>query len=206
MILLTFHVNQIASFSELISLYGHISSKYHKERKENNFRNGNNKSNSKLHLHLLNSWDLNQILKFMKAFHKKGRSLFEENLPFNGKVSIEEKINLQEHLQVLNDLEKARKSGDRYNRWRLIRLISVHYNPFIKSLTRIPNIKGFRIELYPHHPILKLFGILLRMESANLEFNLLDKNDKLNKYNEYMFKKLHDLRSEPKAFWFYASN
>lgn len=43
------------------------------------------------------------------------------------------------------------------------------------------------------------------MEKAELDFILLDKHDKLNRYNEYMWRKLHDSRSNPKAFWFYAS-
>jgi hypothetical protein len=74
----------------------------------------------------------------------------------------------------------------------------------MRSFTRIPNITGFKIELSKFHPILKLFGILLRMSKAELSFILLDKNDRMNDYLTHMRSKLHENRSNPKAFWFYA--
>lgn len=190
---------------ELIVLYKQIESQSKSQKEKENNNDSQFKAKSKLYLHLLNEWDKNKILNFMKDFLKKGRNLNEENLSYTPKLGKEDlKIN-QDHIQALKELEKARTSGDIQSQYRLIDLISTHYMPIVKSFTRIPNIIGFEIKLSRFHPILKLFGILLRMEKADLDFLLLDKKDRMNRYNDYMFKKLHETRKNPKAFWFYAS-
>lgn len=117
---------------ELLSLYQQIkyseSQNKRKSRKENS---KNNKQNSEIPLyqHLLNKWDKDKILKFMKAFLKKGRTLFEENLNFNPQVEKDRKITRQAHIKALNELEQARITGDINKQYQQIKLISEHYNP-----------------------------------------------------------------------------
>jgi DNA-binding GntR family transcriptional regulator len=84
--------------SELISLTKMLYSLQESaEKKNDNY----NSKNSNLHLHLLNRWDIKKILKFMKAFLAKGRSLFEESFPFNPKVDNESWQYHQEHIKAL---------------------------------------------------------------------------------------------------------
>jgi hypothetical protein len=194
------------SCKELLSLYQEIKLNESKAKEDYQNENRNKKSKSSLHFHLLNKWDIKTILKFMRAFLKKGRSLFEEtDREYLQRKNTQEILDRKAHIEALNKLETARKSGDKQNQWKYINIISTHFIPKINSFTRIPNITGFKIKLSRFHPILKLFGILLRMEKADLKFCLLDKEDRLNKYQNYMWKKLHDSRSNPKAFWFYGT-
>lgn len=73
----------------------------------------------------------------------------------------------------------------------------------MRSETRIPNIRKMKIKLNPHHPILKLFGIELRMNKAEIKFYLLRPYDPMNKYITHMVRKLHETAGTPR-FWFYA--
>jgi hypothetical protein len=52
----------------------------------------------------------------MKSFLKKGRSLLEDSYPYKVVFNKQIEKKLKDHIQALNDLEKARKSGDVYNK------------------------------------------------------------------------------------------
>lgn len=52
----------------------------------------------------------------MKAFLEKGRSLLEEAYPYKIVFNKQVEKKVKDHIKALNDLEKARKSGDYYSR------------------------------------------------------------------------------------------
>jgi hypothetical protein len=71
------------------------------------------------------------------------------------------------------------------------------------SFERLPAIKGMRINLRDHHPILKLFGFLKRLGPAKINFSKFEENRKAVKYCGYLERKMHESVGNPKKSLFY---